>query len=46
MLTVHSIYIEEAMLYAREYCNGAVNKQVHIYNTRNYHECHKYVHHK
>jgi hypothetical protein len=43
ILTVYSLYIQEAILYAKEKCNCAVNKQVHKYNTRN-NDYHRYIH--
>jgi hypothetical protein len=35
ILTVYLLYIKKTILYAKEKCKCAVNKQVHTYNTRN-----------
>jgi hypothetical protein len=43
ILTVYSLYFQEKMLYAKEKCNCAVNKQVHTCNTRN-NDYYRYVH--
>jgi hypothetical protein len=31
ILMVHSLHIQETIIYAKEKCDCAVNKQVHIY---------------
>jgi hypothetical protein len=41
--TGYLLRIEETILYSKEKCNCAVNKQVSTYNTRNS-VCHRYVH--
>jgi hypothetical protein len=44
LLTIYSLDIQETILSAKEKDNCTVNKQIHIYNTRNNNYYHKYVH--
>jgi hypothetical protein len=44
ILTVYSLFVQETILYAKVKCNCVVNKQVHICNTRNNNDYHRYVH--
>lgn len=44
ILRAHLLYIQETILFAKEKCNCAVNKQVLTYNTRNIDNYHRYVH--
>lgn len=44
ILTVHLLYIQEMILYAKEKCNCTVNKQVLSYKTGSNNDYHNYVH--
>jgi hypothetical protein len=44
ILIGYSLFVQETILYAKEKCNCAVNKQVLTYNTRNNNDYHSYVH--
>jgi hypothetical protein len=42
--TVYSLHTQETILYVRKKCKCTVNEQIHIYNTRNNKDYHKYGH--
>jgi hypothetical protein len=44
ILTVYSLYIQEAILYVKKRRDCTVNEQIHTYNTRNNQDYHKYGH--
>jgi hypothetical protein len=44
ILTVHSLYIQQTILYVINKCNCIINKQIHSYNTRNNNDYRKSVH--
>jgi hypothetical protein len=42
--TVHSLYIQQTILYVINKCNCITNKQIHSHNTRNNNDYHWSVH--
>jgi hypothetical protein len=44
ILTVHSLYIQQTIIYVINKCNCITNKQIHSYNTRNNNDYHRSVH--
>jgi hypothetical protein len=44
ILTVHSLYTQQTILYVINKCNCITNEQIHSYNTRNNNDYHRSVH--